>query len=201
MKPWAVYVLRVVLSIWAAGICLVVVPLRTHSWWMIAACLLPGLYFLVYFLLLIIGLVRDLLTLERRGAGTSRQLTLNYRDPGTWMVFLFLRLMEVVLPTPKTAYVAVQKRATLALLKFCEQHDCDGAYSNLLRECASLLEKNDITKAVETYKKIGLGPHGFADWFPPVVYSHEDGDYVWATFEALVERWARLMSLSEAKRG
>jgi len=29
----------------------------------------------------------------------------------------------------------------------------------------------------------------FDDWFPLVVYEHEDGDYVWAVFEALVERF------------
>jgi hypothetical protein len=45
----------------------------------------------------------------------------------------------------------------------------------------------------EAFKQIPSGKDGFGDWWPPVVYQNETEEYVWAIFEALYERWCRLM--------
>ena len=57
------------------------------------------------------------------------------------------------------------------------------------------VEKGDIRTAVESYGHIPWGKEGFHEWWPPVAFEHENEDYVWALFEALAERWHRLMGL------
>jgi hypothetical protein len=86
-----------------------------------------------------------------------------------------------------------QLRATKALIKFCEEHGrIDLRY---LHACQSALEGGDVLKAVEAYGQVPLGGMmRFDDWFPPVIFPHENREYVWAVFEALVERWSRLMA-------
>ena len=37
--------------------------------------------------------------------------------------------------------------------------------------------------------------NGFDDWFPPVVFEHEDGEYVWTVFEGLCLNLTRSMDL------
>jgi hypothetical protein len=54
--------------------------------------------------------------------------------------------------------------------------------------------------AVEAFKRIRTGKDGLGDWFPPVILPGETPEYALAVFEALVERWQRLMS-SLAKGG
>ena len=98
-----------------------------------------------------------------------------------------------------THHVIPQSRAANALLKFCKEHNYQSEYLIEIESCVNALESKSIRKAVMSFKKVPLGGNGcFNDWWPPVVYPHETKEYVWAEFEALVERWARLMSLSES---
>jgi hypothetical protein len=84
--------------------------------------------------------------------------------------------------------------ATRVLLKFCEDHRYQVEGVNTLRSCLSALEQNDIALAVDCFHRIPLGGMGcFNDWLPPVVFPNEDSEYVAATFEALIARWALMM--------
>lgn len=105
-------------------------------------------------------------------------------------------LLRLDAMTPERSTLEVQVAATRALLKFCVDHRCDArAKINQLRQCLDAMEKGDVRAAVEKHKQLHFGPYGFDDWFPPVVFEHEDGGYVWEVFKALCERWSRLMSL------
>ena len=86
-------------------------------------------------------------------------------------------------------------QAARALLKFCEDHQ--RPYP-LLNDCIAALETGDRLATTRAMSKIPFGGMGtFNDWIPPVVFEHETGDYVWTVFEALTERWYRLMKLLE----
>lgn len=90
-------------------------------------------------------------------------------------------------------------RATRALLKFCEDHryqeECYATKDlDHIRECLQSLERGEKSSAVESFRRVPFGKEGFGDWWPSVVFKHENEEYVWAEFEALVERWYRLMS-------
>jgi hypothetical protein len=86
-------------------------------------------------------------------------------------------------------------------LKFCRDHGRTQGAVQHLENCVSALESNDIRAAETHFRKIYFGGMGgFGDWFPPVIYPHEDRDYVWAEFEALLERWYRLMSTATGSR-
>ena len=92
--------------------------------------------------------------------------------------------------------VGTQTRATRAVLKFCVDHRYQGETTiETIRNCLRALETGDVPAAVANYRRIHFGPYGFGDWFPPAVFEHEDEQYVWAVFEALCERWWRLMEL------
>ena len=95
------------------------------------------------------------------------------------------------------AWLDFQLSATKALVKFCEDHSYkDERMSNLIA-CKKALESKAINKALEEYRKIPLGGNGcFNDWWPNVVYEHETDEYVEDVFQALIERWSRLMHLS-----
>jgi len=96
-----------------------------------------------------------------------------------------------------TAWLDSQLRATNALVKFCEEHDYKDERMRYLIACQKALESKAINKAVEEYRKIPLGGNGcFNDWWPDSVYEHETEEYVNAVFQALMERWSRLMQLS-----
>ncbi|MFC1757480.1 hypothetical protein ACFL2H_01765 [Planctomycetota bacterium] len=96
---------------------------------------------------------------------------------------------------PSDTYIREQLRATKSRVKFCEQHERPNVGG--VRNCMEALERGDMRAAVDAYNSVPLGGNGcFNDWFPPVVYDHEDGDYVWAVSDALTERWSRLMQLS-----
>ncbi|MGA2496697.1 MAG: hypothetical protein ABSH20_03090 [Tepidisphaeraceae bacterium] len=86
-------------------------------------------------------------------------------------------------------------QATSALLKFYEDHG--GGQFNLLRECLAALEQGNRQAVEQAFKKLhrGMSHHGWTDWFPPVVSSQETEAYVQTVFEALVERWYRLLRL------
>ena len=98
--------------------------------------------------------------------------------------------------------VGAQTRATRAILKSCIDHGHPGqVHLDHIRECLRALELGDVLGAVKNYRSIHFGPYGFGDWFPPVVCDHEDEGYVLEVFEALCERWHRLMELlSEGRR-
>jgi hypothetical protein len=90
-----------------------------------------------------------------------------------------------------------QKTATKALLKFCEDHSICGIYLEALRQCLAALQAKDIESAVHHYRSIPFGNMGcFDDWNPQPVFEHETGEYTCELFQALTERWQRLMKLS-----
>lgn len=96
-----------------------------------------------------------------------------------------------------TAWLDFQLTATNALVKFCEEHSYEDERMTYLIACKKALKSKAINKAVEEYKKIPLGGNGcFNDWWPDSVYEHETEEYVKAVFQALIERWSRLMHLS-----
>lgn len=93
-----------------------------------------------------------------------------------------------------------QQRATRALIKFCEDRGDEYPAVEELRNCLTALERRNIKAAVEAYERVPLGGMGcFNDWLPPVVFSHENPEYVQAVFEALTTQWALLMKLSLPK--
>jgi hypothetical protein len=93
-------------------------------------------------------------------------------------------------------------RTTRALLKFCRDHQYPECGMVNIQCCLDALQHQDIGAAMRHFKAVPRGGMGtFDDWFPPVVFAHEDADYVWAVFEALVERWSRLMILAYKEAG
>lgn len=94
-------------------------------------------------------------------------------------------------------HVISQLRATQGLIKFCEDHGYDVGGVNELRACLKALTRKDMKSAVQAYQRVPLGGMGrFDDWLPPVVFPHENAEYVRAVFEALVTQWNLLMRLS-----
>lgn len=94
-------------------------------------------------------------------------------------------------------YLLQQTAATKALVKFCEDHGYVSTYVDSLRKCLAALDEKDIASAVKHFRDVPLGRMGcFDDWFPRAAGKHESDEYACAVFEALVERWHRLMSLS-----
>ena len=94
-------------------------------------------------------------------------------------------------------HVISQRRATGALIKFCEDHGYDVGGVEELRACLKALDRKDIKSAVETYLRLPMGGMGcFDDWLPPAVFAHETADYARAVFEALITQWSLLMKLS-----
>src|SRR5262249_36324359 len=97
-------------------------------------------------------------------------------------------------------FLRSQLRATRALIKFCDDHGYDVGGVAELRTCQKALEKGDLERAIESYRKIPIGGMGcFNDWLPPAVFSHETAEYSQAVFEALVAQWSMLMQLSLPK--
>jgi hypothetical protein len=96
-----------------------------------------------------------------------------------------------------TAWLEVQLKATNALLKFCQEHNYKDPRMVHLEACKNALAEKKINMAIEEYKNIPLGGNGcFNDWWPEPVYKHETDEFAEAVFQALTERWSRLMSLS-----
>ena len=94
-------------------------------------------------------------------------------------------------------HIHLQRRATRALIKFCEDHGGDANSVADLRACLRALEWEDMDAALSHYRRVPLGGMGcFNDWFPPAVFSHETPEYVEAVFEALVTQWSLAMQLS-----
>jgi hypothetical protein len=99
-----------------------------------------------------------------------------------------------------TTNIDAQIRATRALLKFCRDHqqsETESSYVLEIVKCLHFLERGDVKRAQEHFQKVPIGGMGcFNDWFPPVVFAHEDPDYVWAVFDALVAYWCHVMKNS-----
>ena len=89
----------------------------------------------------------------------------------------------------------VEQRATRALLKFCADHGCTHSALADIRESLAALEVGEKSNAVTPVKRIHMGKEGCGDWWPPAASPAETEEYAWAVFEALVERWYRLMRL------
>ena len=95
-------------------------------------------------------------------------------------------------------YVHAQVRASYALLKFCVDHERDDEWVEHIRTCHKALGTGDIEKAYESFTKVPFGGMGcFNDWFPPVIFDHEDRAYVSTVFESLCANWTRLMDLAQ----
>jgi hypothetical protein len=93
-------------------------------------------------------------------------------------------------------------RANTALLKFCRDHNAPESGLVEVQSCLGALQQQDIGLAMRHFRAVPLGGMGsFGDWFPPVVFQHEDPDYVWTVFEALTERWYRLMTSAYKEAG
>jgi hypothetical protein len=90
----------------------------------------------------------------------------------------------------------VHESATRSLLKFCVDHNCRDPALADIRACLAALEAGERTNAIAAFKKVPLGKDGFGDWWPPVTLPSENEEYVTVVFEALVERWHRLMENS-----
>lgn len=102
--------------------------------------------------------------------------------------------------TYSDSHVVSQRRATKALLKFCEDHGYDVQGVDILKTCLRALERKDMLSAIEAYLRVPLGRMGcFDDWLPPIVFGHETPEYVRAVFEALITQWNVLMALSLPK--
>lgn len=80
---------------------------------------------------------------------------------------------------------------TRAMRKFVQEHE--GVQTPVLDKILASLEADDFKAASKLFKTIHFGAYGFGDWFPPVKFANEDQEYVQVVFEALVERWHRLM--------
>jgi hypothetical protein len=86
--------------------------------------------------------------------------------------------------------------STRALLMFCRSHDRASGLDNI-ENCLKALEQDDFNSAYQWYKRVPLGGMGcFNDWFPPPMLPGEDGEYVSTVFDALCERWSRLMKMA-----
>jgi hypothetical protein len=91
-----------------------------------------------------------------------------------------------------SAFLA-EARATRALLKFCSDHQGTHPALGDIRSSLAALESGEKSNAVAAFKLVPLGKEGFGDWWPPSMSPQESEEYAWAVFEALVERWYRLM--------
>ena len=94
-------------------------------------------------------------------------------------------------------HLEFQRSATYALLKFCQERNRQCKWVRVIQHCFDELERGDVEKAFRHFRKVPLGGMGcFNDWYPPVIFDHEDKDYVHDVFDALCERWSRLMALA-----
>jgi hypothetical protein len=90
---------------------------------------------------------------------------------------------------------AFEARATRALLKFCSDHECTHPALGDLPACLAALEVGEKSNAIAASSRVPLGKDGFGDWWPPSTSPQEGEEYARVVFEALVERWYRLMKV------
>jgi hypothetical protein len=91
-----------------------------------------------------------------------------------------------------------QRRATRALLKFCDDHGYNVAGVQDIRACLAALEAGERSTAVAAFKRVPIGGMGcFNDWWPPAIGPLETEEYASAVFDALVYEWHRRMTTLE----
>jgi hypothetical protein len=93
-----------------------------------------------------------------------------------------------------TVAIDDMRDVTETLLKFCREHGYPEGGLASVDACAQALAANDVSSAVRHFRAVPLGGMGcFNDWIPETVYQHETKQSVCTTFDALLERWSRLM--------
>ena len=88
-----------------------------------------------------------------------------------------------------------QKKATRALLKFCQEHGHAPFWIEHLGKISQALEARDVVEIkslVSLIRRAGMG--SFHDWFPSVAFQNEDDDYVDSLFNALYGYWVEMVS-------
>jgi hypothetical protein len=93
-----------------------------------------------------------------------------------------------------------QIKATRALLKFCREHHHAPYWIKSLEECLAALEEKKGEEARnirERFARAGMG--SYLDWYPDVVFPHEDYDYVEAVWHGLDGYWREMMRPFESK--
>jgi hypothetical protein len=94
-------------------------------------------------------------------------------------------------------HVLMQIRATEALLRFCTTHGYRTGYVRHVRACLRLLKEKRIEEAYDQFHVVPLcGMGSFDDWIPEGIPGEPGGNYAWAVFEALLDRWCFAMSLA-----
>lgn len=91
-----------------------------------------------------------------------------------------------------------QIKATSALLKFCREHNHTPFWIAQLEKCLAYLEKNEeqnFFQVYQSFKHAGMGC--FTDWYPPVLFEHENDDYLETLFWALTAHWRANVQLAE----
>ena len=96
--------------------------------------------------------------------------------------------------TQNRMHVEAQILAASALVRFCNTHQIAEPGIELVRACHEALEAGDVQGALAAFEKVPQGGNGcFNDWQPT---DSPDFAYDLAVFQALVERWARLMRVT-----
>ena len=104
--------------------------------------------------------------------------------------------LKIMVTTYNAAHLADQTRATRALLKFREDHSYNTNWLDDIRECLGALERGDMQRVIENFRRVPIGSNGcFNDWWPPVVFPNETQEHALAVFEALTANWSPLMTL------
>ncbi len=94
-----------------------------------------------------------------------------------------------------------QINATRALLKFCREHGHAPYWIKCLEECLIALEDRNseaVRDIRERFARAGMG--SYLDWFPDVIFPHEDADYVEAVWYGLDGYWREMMRPFESIR-
>ena len=87
-----------------------------------------------------------------------------------------------------------------SLLKFCREHQYEPGYLVFLKDGITALEQDNFPEAMTQFQRIPFGGMGcFNDWYPPVIYDHENPAYVEEVFTALTERFCRLIMTAAGK--
>ena len=94
-----------------------------------------------------------------------------------------------------------QIRATKALLKFCREHRHAPYWIESLEACLIALEKKneeDVRAIRARFSGGGMG--SYIDWYPEVVFPHEDAEYTEAVWHGLDSYWREFMRPFETKK-
>ena len=88
-----------------------------------------------------------------------------------------------------------QKKATRALLKFCQEHGHIPFWIEHLGKISTALEARDVEEIktlVSLIQRAGMG--SFHDWFPTVSFPNEDEEYVDCLFYGLYGYWREMIN-------